>query len=662
MNSNTVPSPATNLTEFALPSFARRKAEGLVLDLTALDSRQLFLGFLDRLFSSGFRLFNGDYALIQKVLYELTPKDLGDWAERLEGLGRAPEVRLAKDVVAFPDERRLFYRGWRPDPRHESAEYFFEPIFLERVVEEPVYGEPEPNGHIPVVRMEKRTVNEVQTLDLDEFYAVAWQYGVKFGWDTARIATEFARSGGQFKTAAKVALAQFIPPTAGTDASLAEQTDTLHRNDAPKVMRDGRVDLTQFKNRFPQVKQGTRLLKKIPAIQGVVGYDVAGEELQPDRPSDYSLDELAGPGTSIERKPEGEFVVAAIDGFLNIDSKTNLITVTEKIINREGVSVRTTGNLSLKGDEFEEHGEVQERRIVEGLNMTFMADVFGNVLSRGGKISLQKYLAGGSARSDGGFIEVLGGASRAVIEARGGEVVVKFAESTRIVGRKVTVERACLCEIVGDEVSVELAEGCAIAARQVRIGNSAQRKSSETTVVIPLPDLAEYDKSARESEKQLAETGSKIEALSARQQAVAATPELKTFLMVQKKRAAGEITMTPEQEAQFRVLATKAAPALKQMTELRGAVQTLQAQQAEVQMQAAVRQREKQQKLDGLSCEIGVVSGETVVRTRLPLAGELALDLMLQRDLQIRLRELGTNSKQIFSGNSGNFSWRWQDS
>lgn len=650
---------ASDLSNYPLPGFIKRREGVLLVDLATLDSCELFHGFVDRLYTAGYCFVAGDYSLLQRILYELTPKEIGAWAERLESVGKQPEARLADDIVRIPDERRLFYRGWLQSTSNKSVEYFFEPIFLERVIEEPVFGEMQEDGEMPLLRMNQLTVNEQQTLTLDEFFASAWCNKIRFGWDIASIRAEFQRDGGRFSKAAKLTIAKAVQPMPGQDATLVEQTDSLHRSDRPKVLNDGRVDLTQFRNRFPQVKTGTRLLQKIPKALGVDGHSLSGVTLSPPPPADFSVDELAGPGTRVERNLNGEFVVATMDGFLNIDAQTNLISVTEKIVNREGVSVRTTGNLKLSGDEFEEHGEVQERRVVEGMNMTFMADVFGNIVSRGGRVSLQCHLAGGSAKSEGGYIEVLGGASRAVIEARGGEVVVKFAESSRIVGRKVTIERACLCDIVADEVSIEQAEGCVIAAKNVRIGTASPRKNTETIVVIPVPDTSECEKKIQAAELRYAEIAARLPAFAEKLQSLVAIPELKTFLTVQKRKASGEITMTPEQEAQFRALGVKAAPALKQMTDVRAAMQTLQAQQLVAEQEKKAVIKERADLLGGLRCQVEMVNGDTIIRTRLPLSDEAPLDQLPARDLSLRLREHGSGSQQIFAGSTGEFSWRW---
>lgn len=650
-----------NPADYPLPALIKRRPAGLFVDLTALGSNALFHEFLDRLFTSGCRLVGGDYELIQKVLYALDAKEIWSWADRLAGLGRSPEVLLAKNISAFSDERRLLYRGWRLDPKFGAAQYFFEPIHVERVIEEPVFGSvPQADGQLPIVRHERRTISEHLPLDVDEFFASAWLNNVRFGWDVASVRAEIAKDVAGSRVTAKVQVSAALAPTAGEDATLREEAQTIHRSDAPKIRGDGRIDLTQFKNRFPQVGKNSRLLKKIPCKPGVAGFNVAGQALPPEAPKDFSLDHLAGPGTRIDRLAQGEFIVATIDGFLSVNADTSQISVAEKIINREGVSVRTTGNLSLQGDEYEEHGEVQEQRTVEGLNMTFMADVFGNIVSRGGRIVINQHLAGGSAKSPGGVVDIKGGASRAVIDARDGEVRVKYAENTTIIARKVFVERACLCDIVADEVSVELAEGCSIAGQRIVIGSLGPRKNSEAVVLVCLPDLAAYGRAIAAAEQRLAALAGQAPLFNAKLQELATLPEVKTFLMLQKKCAAGEIAnLTAEQEAQFRALGARAAPSLKRIGDLSAALQALAAQQAEAERQLATLRGERQARLATLSCQIQMVCGETVVRTRQPQADEPPLEKLSLRDLRIRLREHGAGCTQVFAGANGSFSWTW---
>jgi uncharacterized protein (DUF342 family) len=102
-----------------------------------------------------------------------------------------------------------------------------------------------------------------------------------------------------------------------------EQTLALHRDDSPAILANGRIDLGFFKNHFPQVAEGTRLLQKMPRRLGQPGRDIDGSVLEPELPRDFEIEDLAGPGTRVERNAKGEFLVAARDGFLNIDKPSH---------------------------------------------------------------------------------------------------------------------------------------------------------------------------------------------------------------------------------------------------------------------------------------------------------------------------------------------------
>ena len=93
-----------------------------------------------------------------------------------------------------------------------------------------------------------------------------------------------------------------------------------------------------------------RLLQKIPLTLGTPGFEMAGSALPAKPGKDVDLGEYAGPGTRVERTRDGEFLVSERAGFLAVEAKTSRISIEDKIVSRDGVSVRTTGNLQLTGD------------------------------------------------------------------------------------------------------------------------------------------------------------------------------------------------------------------------------------------------------------------------------------------------------------------------
>ena len=232
-----------------------------------------------------------------------------------------------------------------------------------------------------------------------------------------------------------------------------------------------------------------RLLQKIAATGGSPGFEMSGAMLPPKPGLDLDLASYASEGTAVEQGAAGEFLVSRRAGFLQVDGATSRIAVGDKIVSRDGVSARTTGNLKLSGD-YEEFGDVQEKRVVEGESITVHGNVFGSVSSRGGTVLLHANLVGGSAENRRGDIRVRGVASGATLRASDGEVVLERAENCIVSGTRVTVVHAVNCEIIGDEVTVGQAEGGAIAGRRVTVGACAPRKQGEMLVCVLAPNAA----------------------------------------------------------------------------------------------------------------------------------------------------------------------------
>lgn len=636
-----------------LPSFVVRRDDGLHVDVSAMDSPELFLRFVERVHSAGTRFSGLDHALFGKLLFEYAPADIAALLDRCEAEGRPPELRLAADIVPFPPERQALYRGFKQLDRAEAAEYFFEQVTVDSETQVPRYGDPDENGDYPVVGYDTLAVSERAYLDFDEFVAAAWNKGLRYGIDAAAVREAIARDKAE-----RLLVARQKPPLQGCDASIEEQTDALHRDDSPRIRPDGRMDLRQFRNRFPQVAAGTPLFKKVPRVEGVSGWNVAGAELPPAAVKDFDLATLAGPGTRIERSDDGrEFVIAAMDGFLNIDTQSGQVSITDKIINKEGVSARTTGDLALTGDDYEEHGEVQEKRVVEGHHMTFFAAVFGSIVSSGGRIVVKQAISGGAARSPGGSIVVEGAASRATLEAKRGLVEVAQAEGSLLVAQVVRVGRAIGCEIVADEVVIEQAEGCAIAARSATIGTTAARKHEGSILTLLLPDLEGYD---REIEKAAAARTAAEAAIASRRAELATLaeqPDMKTYLALQPRIKAGTLAMTPAQEANWQKLLGRLGPALREYARVHGEVQGLQESIAEAGERIAALQQERGDALAAVHCAIGEVQGETIVRSRTVRAGEPPLASLPAKELHLRLREAGAVAERIFGGDAGSVAW-----
>lgn len=634
-----------------LPGFIIKREKGLYVDISALDSRELLPRFVSKVFEGGARFLGLNYPLFLKLLYQYTIADIGKLLERAEAAKQPAELLLAKDIVAFPPERLALYRGFKMVG--EVADYYFEQISIDREIEERTTGLTDDDGLPLPDQVDTYTVTERAYLDFDEFVGALWLKGVRAGIDAPQVRATIAAD-----KADRLTVAQKLPPQQGRDATLEERSKALHRDDSPKLLPDGRVDLCHFSNRFPQVTAGENLVCKVPRVPGVSGWDIQGRELEPDPLKDFDIEKIAGPGTRIERAANGDqLIVAAIDGFLDIDTKTSQFSISEKIVSRAGVSVRTTGDLSLAGDEFEEHGEVQEKRNVKGHHMTFFADVFGNVESNGGRVVFKKTISGGTAKSPGGSIVVEGSASRAVLDAHGGSVDVAIAESSVLIGKEVRVGKAVSCNIVAEIVVIEHSEGSAIAAKDAKIAMSGARKAEGTVLTMLLPDVAHFNSKVAKLEKEKVTIFDAVVLKRAKLTEMASQGEMKTYLALQPKIKAKTISMTMQQEMNWQVMVTRLGASLREYAKLHGEVGKLQAAVTEIDEQIKTLKQQCASESAAVHCEIGEVFGDTIVRQRLLRADTPALETLPVKDLHTKLHEAGSREDRIFTDDSGSVKW-----
>lgn len=638
--------------QIPLPKFLLRQSDGIHVSLPALDSPTLFRAFIDRTFSSGLRFAGLDYGCVRKLLYEYEHADLAGLAQHLQGAGKPPTLRLATDIVVFPPERRQCYRDPKLIDGGHEAEYLFEPVMIESVVEEPVYGDPGPDGNRPVVDRILKTVTTRATLDVDEFIAAMWIKEIRYGIDVAAVQKAIAGDKAE-----RVVVARMLMPAPGKDASVEELTRSLHRDDTPKLLADGRIDLHQFQNRFPQVAKDTRLLRKIPRVPGKSGWDLAGHELVAELPRDIDIAQVAGPGTRIERTAAGEFVVADMSGFLQIDAASGSISINDKIVNHEGVGLHTTGNLTLDGDEYEEHGEVQELSKVEGRNMSFLANVFGKIVSHGGLVVFRKNLNMGSVRNPGGTVVVEGNTSRATIEAVGGEITLGHAEGCVIIGRKVSIGHAIQCDVLAEELTVEVSEGCALAAQRLHVGTASARHDAETAISMLVPDLSAIAAQIEELRHKESEYEAVIEAGNREIEAIANRPEVKNYSILNARMRANEIHMTAEQEANWQKLLTRVTPMLRNLKTLNDELRAVRAASRDAAEKAERLTQDCRNMSAGIACSVTSIAGDTVVRLLKIRPDAPPLHTLQARELRARLRGSGPDSARLFSGSEGAFEW-----
>ncbi len=629
-----------NTSELILPAYVVVRPNGVFINLSPPPAQDILLLFVDRLFSNESRFAGLDYTHFIRLLY----------GNASEPFGRgATEVRIAGDIVHFPSERMELYKGVKILGNGERAEYMFGPTFLEVVKDEPIYGEPGEDGVVPIVEYKQNVERVATQLDFDEFVASMWLKGVRFGIDADAVRDAIKKG-----TSGRIVIASQLEPTDGKDAEVIEESDHLRQDNAPMILANGKADLRRAKNRFPQIAKNAPLLRKIPRVLGKPGYRVTGTVIEPSIPEDLDLGKLAGEGTRIDQTPQGELLVAGIDGFLVLDEATSAISVSTKIENKGGISAKSTGDIRLTVDDYTEHGEVQEGRVVEGKHMTFLSSVYGTVISQGGTIELHKNLSGGCAQSVGGNITVKEKAINATLEAWDGMISAEFAEGCLIMGKSVSIKRAVNCEIVAEELQLDIAEGCAIAGRNLQIASSNARKNQETIISMLLPDIAGYDRQIAEAKANLAQIEQAIQAKNREIAATQSDPGFAKYLAISEKIRAGTITFTPEQQVGWQKIVSQFAPIMRGSEGL--------AKKCLVLEDAIKRLTQERTACGdaGEHCKIEEILGDTVVRKISSNHGMSLFRKLPQEELRVKLRQLGDAQERIFSDHKGSFEWHFE--
>jgi hypothetical protein len=608
--------PSAALPDASLPPGLQQRADGLYADPGA--SGAALAAAIDAVIRGGSYLAGLNYPVLLAALFGHGPGH--------EAAAAAGGARLADRIQPFAAARRALYRPVRIVDG--SAAYVFEPVFV-----------PDADGSERPGR-----------LDADEFVADLWLKGIRFGIDVGAVRAAIAANRVEHVT-----VARHLAALPGQDARIVEVSSDIHRSDAPRQLANDRLDLNSFQNRFPQIAPGARLLQKLPASAGSPGVELSGAPILPTPGVDVDLAAYAGEGTAVENGREGEFLVARTPGFLQIDAATSRLSVVAKIVSRDGVSARTTGNLKLAGD-YEEFGDVQEKRVVEGDSITVHGNVFGSVSSRGGTVLLHANLVGGSAENRRGDVQVRGVASGAVLRAREGAVLLERAENCIVSGRRVTIAHAVNCEIVGDEVMVGQAEGSAIAGRRVSVDACAPRKQGEMLVVVLQADGGRIGEVMAMVRQRVAQFG----ALAARQreamQPLTAKPDVRRYLMLAARVRKGEISLNPEQTRQFQKMAQDVAPALQTIAGMSARAKALDAERQAGQAMLDSLDVQRREAAGVSKVSVASVQGETQVRVLGidPAAGSL-LDLA-PREIRQRLRG-PQRGELLFAGASGALEW-----
>ncbi len=614
----------------ALPGFVVQRADGLYVLRSRLDSPAAFVQFVNRVIDAGLYFHNLDYARFVELLYD-------------EKAREPAEVFLASGVRPFDPVRRTLYHSLRAD--NDEATFLFEPIHA--LDGEFAHKNRPSGGH--------QHDGERIILDIDEFIAYAWAEGVRYGIDLAAV-----NEGFELGKPEKRVVARSLPAQAGKDAEIRELAPGLHRNNAPRRMVSGRVDLRQFETRYPQVAASLRLVQKVPRKPGIDGRLISGEVVPASPAKDFELASLAGPGTQVKREKDVEFLVSSVCGFLSVDTQTNQFSVGDKIVSHEGVSTRTTGDLLLTGEVYEQHGEIQEQRIVRCRSITAHADVFGHVQSMGGIVHLKHNLVGGSASNELGDIVVDGVASGATLSALNGCITLRRADNCVILARRAVIGQATACTIVADELNIDISEACAAASRWLHVRLSRSRREIDNVFLVRVPDLSAHSAQIATMQKRLETLLKMIAQQREKITALREEKELANYLRLADKLRRKELTLRPEQEVSWRRLSGQVAPALKALAQLSQSVTEMDAEQGRIRVNVAELIAERDALSAGIACSVEQMVDETRISTFLYRPADPPLSSLSSKELKARLLRTDAATRLLFADAKGSFAWSYQ--
>ncbi len=593
---------------------------------------------VDTLFREGFLFSEVDYPMLMAVLFTT------EYFEHRPLLS----ARVAKSLARFDPERQNLYREVMIEDDGSVAEYFFESIQTPQILNQPIYSV-DGNGKNQLLGYHEVTCLAPVQLEFDEFVAALWLKGVRFG-----LLEETIRKHLREQATVRTEVARALSPTESFDAKVVEVSEKMHQDRSPFILANGRTDMRRAKNHFPHVNKGDILLQKMPPVVGHFGFSVTGQPIAPRPPEDLDLALLCGIGTHITKNSKGEFLVAAMDGFVTIDPDTGAICLSASLENRTGVNIRSTGDLQIHVKEFKEYGEVQEGRMIEGQNMSFMASVYGKVVAREGDLTLGSNISGGHAQSIGGNIQVKGKAINSLIEARDGNIVLQYAEDCTIIGESVTIEHAINCDILSTQVSITLGEGCMVMGKHLDLATLGSTKYMDSVVFIVLPDTDEIDQQLEQERRQWNDLQ---QLLSQKLQQIMRDhpdPLLQKYIRMQEALLKGTLTISDNDKKAVELLTKKFSSLLLPLTPLQE-----KSQQSLQRLQNLEADRLACNSLE--HCHIQTIRDHIKVEL---LHSNRGLGHFFQslkrREIKTTLKQLALRGNPLFQADRGSYTWNYQ--
>lgn len=350
--------PSSEVSELRLPSFMVRKENGVFINLATLANREIILSFLNYIFEGGYYFKDTNHAVITKILYDFE-KTATEFCKIAQEAHKDPLVKIASDIKKFDEKRISLYREPKVSPDGKSADYSFDPAYMEEVGEDGVTREIEAK------------------IDVDEFIAAVWKQKIRFGFDMGSIKKAIDENNP-----ARVTIAGEKDPTLGKDATM-EPMISFEIKCGVKEEGKPKVDILVYEQSYIRVEKDIPLYRKKNRQDGNHGWTIHGERIEPEKPTDFSIDTFIGVGVRKETINGEECLVSNYSGFPRLENETekgggkklHKIHVDEVKTFEKGIDV-STGKVSADNDMRSSETIVFD---TEGKNIFADKDVEANV-------------------------------------------------------------------------------------------------------------------------------------------------------------------------------------------------------------------------------------------------------------------------------------------
>lgn len=431
-------------------SFIEISDDGLYINPDNIQTRQDFINFVQHVFNNNFYFENLDYVLFQELMFDFVKKK---WQK----------YKLCQQIKTISPERIKKYSN-PMNFKNSQAEYTFSPVYDD-------------------VEQDWKTI-EVQTkLNIDEFIARMWCFGIKYWLKILDIQEAILSSKNQ-----KIIIAETQPPLEWIDARILALLN-LWKDHEMMMKTWGMIDLKLYKRVFPQVRENTKLYQKIESIAWDHGMDIWGNIIPEIPPKDINLKEISAEWVHIVQEGGIDFIVSTVSGYVTPlqwdyhskdynETENNLVQLTSEQIKWQ---VKVTKNVQLsiiwpETGSVKALGDIYALWVlgwyeVEWINVETKWDVYGNI-SAMGDISITgnvtwgehrqsqwvgvKLMKDGQVISEKGNIQVVGNAlSRSRLQALNGKLEVNNAEAAILIGKDIVVKNVRNSIIIGENILVE---------------------------------------------------------------------------------------------------------------------------------------------------------------------------------------------------------------